>query len=123
MVALDSLNAPWEPRYLEIYIATASMAVALWMGLYLLRRGAGTPAGLLGGSTFLLLALVYALEAMRDAPGITAQEDELLLRTRGVIIPTPIVIWIGLSFLLKNNLRIDTAVKRVWLIVGVVGEQ
>ena len=121
MVALSWLNALWGSRYLEIYVAIASMAVALWMGLYLLRRGAGTPTGLLGGSAILLLALLYALEAMRDAPGISAHEHELLLRTRGVVIPTPVTIWIALSFLLKNKRRIDTAVRRVWLIVGVVG--
>lgn len=114
-------GAIWEYRYLEVYIATASMAVALWMGLYLLRRGAGTPTGLLGGSTMLLLALRYALEAMLASPDITAYEYELLRRTQGVVVPFLVVAWVDLTFLIRTKGRITSTVKRVWLITGAIG--
>ncbi len=121
MEALGWISAIVGSPYFEIYISVASMAVALWFGLYLLRRGAGTTIGLLSAATALLLSLIYALESMLDAPGITAHEYEILLRTQGLIVPTPITIWVCLSFLIRNNRRITSSVKRVWLIVGIIG--
>ncbi len=121
MAASGWLEALWEYRYLEIYIAIASMVVALWMGLYLLRRGAGTPMGLLGGSTMLLLALRYALEAMLAAPGVTAHTYEMLRRTQGVVVPFLVVAWIDLTFLMRTEGRITATVKRAWLITGAIG--
>ncbi len=121
MEALGWFEAIWESRYIEAYISVASMAVALWMGLYLLRRGAGTPVGLLGASCALLLSLIYAFEALQDSPGITAHEYELLLRTQAIVVPTPIAVWICLSSLIKHNRRITSTVKWVWLIAGIIG--
>ena len=121
MEALGWFSAIWGSRYLEIYISVASMAVALWFGLYLLTRGAGTTVGLLSAATALLLSLIYALEAMLDAPGITAREYEVLLRTQGLVVPTPLTVWVCLSLLIKNRRRITARVKWVWLLVGIVG--
>ena len=121
MAALECFEAIWGSRYLEIYISVASMALALWMGLYILRRGAGTPVGLLGGATLLLLSAVYGLEAMLDAPGITVDEYEMLLRTQGLVVPWPIAIWVSLAFMIRSERRITTIVKWVWLIVGMIG--
>lgn len=121
MAASGWFEAIWEYRYLEVYIAVASMAAALWMGVYLLRRGAGTPVGLLGGSTMLLLSLMYALEAMLGAPDITAHEYELLRRAQGVVVPFLVIAWVDLTFLLRTKGRINTAAKRVWLITGAIG--
>ncbi|TAK36114.1 MAG: hypothetical protein EPO21_03970 [Chloroflexota bacterium] len=117
---LGWLDAIWLSRYFEIDVALASMAIALWMGLYLLRRGAGTPVGLLGASALLFLALIYTFEAMLDAPGTTASQYELLLRTQALFVPSAISVWTGLAFLVKSQRRVTTTVKRVWLAIGIV---
>lgn len=121
MEALDWVREIWMSRSFEVCISVASMALALWMGLYLLRRGAGTAVGLLGACALLLLALIYALEAMLDTPGITRDQYELLLRTQALTMPSSLGVWVCLALLVRNRRRITAAVKRASLVIGAIG--
>ncbi|MCL4552181.1 MAG: hypothetical protein M1305_01300 [Candidatus Marsarchaeota archaeon] len=120
MELLGWVGTIWQSRYIEVYICLVSMTVALWMGLYLLRRGAGTLVGLLGACALLLTSLIYVFEALQDIPGITAHQYELLLRAQAPTVPSSIAVWVGLAYLIRNNRRVTNTVKSVWLVIGVV---